>query len=178
MNIKPIVGFEGYGADEQGNIYSFKRKLPIQKKTFPNDRGYLRVTLSKNNRHVTQSVHRLLALTFIPNPDNKPQVNHIDSNRMNNKVDNLEWVTCSENVLHGWHNGRVASEKLKQSTSKRARGSNNCNSKLSEQQVMEIIELSKGNHPKYKVIAEQYGVNYVTIWKIVTGRGWKHLSRN
>lgn len=50
-------------------------------------------------------VHRLLALTFIPNPDNKPQVNHIDANTANNSLSNLEWVTCKENINHAWQNG-------------------------------------------------------------------------
>lgn len=64
----------------------------------PNSQGYCRVWLNKK----TYKVHRLVAESFIPNPDNKPQVNHIDGNKQNNCVSNLEWATASENNLHAF----------------------------------------------------------------------------
>ena len=67
--------------------------------------GYLRIDLSnERGRHVF-SVSRLVAMTFIPNPYNKPEVNHIDGNKENNLVDNLEWATRSENERHAFANG-------------------------------------------------------------------------
>lgn len=72
-------------------------------------RGYERVCLFKVNREKRYKVHRLVAITFIPNPENKPQVNHKDGNKRNNNVDNLEWVTNEENMHHsretGLHDG-------------------------------------------------------------------------
>lgn len=73
-----------------------------------NSRGYLSVTLSHNGKSYSKFVHRLVAEAFIPNPANKPQVNHIDGNRKNNTVDNLEWATQSENNLHSYRKlGRI-----------------------------------------------------------------------
>lgn len=68
-------------------------------------KGYLTVDLYKDSRRSTKRVHRLVAEAFVPNPDNKPIVNHIDGNKHNNSVGNLEWVTYAENSHHAWSTG-------------------------------------------------------------------------
>ena len=68
-------------------------------------KGYLRVRLSLNGKKATAKVHRLVAVAFVPNPDNKPQVNHKDTDKHNNTVDNLEWATNSENQIHAYKHG-------------------------------------------------------------------------
>ena len=75
-------------------------------KTWKTNRGYLKTGLSIDGICVKYSIHRLVAMAFIPNPDNKPCVNHIDSDITNNKVDNLEWVTPKENVHHSYLYGK------------------------------------------------------------------------
>ena len=85
-----------YRVEEDGSVYNIKtgRKLkPIKVNT-----GYLRVGLRINKKDTKIYIHRLIALTYIPNPDNKPQVDHIDRNRLNNNISNLRWVTCLENL--------------------------------------------------------------------------------
>ena len=70
-----------------------------------NSHGYLYVSIHKDGKQRVIQSHELIAKTFLPNPENKPQVNHIDGNKKNNKVDNLEWVTPSENLLHAFRTG-------------------------------------------------------------------------
>mgnify|MGYP003478362873 FL=1 len=69
-----------------------------------NTGGYYTVTTKKGDKIARTRLHRMIAKAFIPNPDNKPCINHKDLNRTNNSIDNLEWVTYSENIKHGYDN--------------------------------------------------------------------------
>lgn len=75
------------------------------------NQGRLMVELWKNNKKKHQLVHRLIAQAFIPNPHNKPQINHIDGNPLNNNIENLEWVTDSENKYHAHRTGLINNRK-------------------------------------------------------------------
>ena len=84
-----------------------------------NTDGYFKVNLRKNGKRKMCYVHRLIAQTFIPNPENKPEVNHIDEDKTNNKVDNLEWKWHKDNINHGTHNERSAKARTNGKLSKR-----------------------------------------------------------
>lgn len=90
-------------ANENGGTITLQSKLLKPYKGGKNN-GYLRVSLSSNNKKKIAVVHRMVAEYFIPNPDNKPMVNHKDLNRYNNHYLNLEWCTNSENMLHYYAN--------------------------------------------------------------------------
>ena len=81
--------------------------------------GYFQVVLSKNGETKTCRVHRLVAQTFIPNPENLPEVNHIDEDKTNNRVDNLEWKSHRDNCNHGTRNQRAAKAKINGKKSKK-----------------------------------------------------------
>ena len=100
---KPIKEFEKYSVDILGTIFSenYHREGYCRsiKQSFDKD-GYSRVFLRKNGKYHTKKVHRLVAQAFIDNPNNKPQINHLDGNKKNNSVVNLEWCTQGENEEH------------------------------------------------------------------------------
>lgn len=104
---KDVKGYEGlYIVSDKGNVKGLKYNKNICIQT--NWAGYKRVQLYKNNKGKKYSVHRLVAIAFIPNPHGKEQVNHIDENKGNNHVENLEWVTNLENHNHGTINARIS----------------------------------------------------------------------
>ena len=107
---KPLVGYESayeisnFGKIKSNHVINGKISNKI-KKTYIASNGYESVTLSLNNVKKMNQIHRLLALTFIPNPDNFPCVNHIDGNKLNNNLSNLEWCSYSENSKHSYSIG-------------------------------------------------------------------------
>lgn len=102
---RDIPGYEGfYQVSDLGNVRSIRFNKIRNMKSW-DSHGYRAVELCMNNNRYTVGIHRLVALTFIPNPENKPEVNHKDRNKSNNNVENLEWVTQSENVAHAYRHG-------------------------------------------------------------------------
>lgn len=108
--VRDVVGYEGlYSIDIFGNV--IKLSTNQEMKPHQNRQGYIKVSLSKDKKQKEYFVHRLIAEAFIPNPQHKDQVNHIDGNKDNNVVWNLEWVTSKENNIHAADTGLVKSGK-------------------------------------------------------------------
>lgn len=102
---KDVPGYEGlYMVSSYGNVISVaggNGRQPFKPlRMNKNNAGYYQVSLVKDSKAANVQIHRIVAIAFIPNPEHKEQVNHNDGNKLNNSVDNLEWVTRSENALH------------------------------------------------------------------------------
>ena len=98
--MKDVCNYEGlYKIDENGNVFSVRNNKFLNTTVFPNGYEYVHLCNGKAKTKLLR-VHRLVAEAFIPNPNDLPQVNHKDGNKLNNNVDNLEWVTASENQKH------------------------------------------------------------------------------
>lgn len=117
---KDVVGFEGrYQVSSHGRVRSIQTNHGRQccriKAVNPTGTvDYLYVKLFMKDKQTSHAVHRLVALAFIPNPHNKPMVNHIDGTKHHNRVENLEWVTCSENHEHAFALGLRDAEHVRQ----------------------------------------------------------------
>lgn len=135
------------------------------KKSFKRPDGYIGIQLYITKEKVKNyQLHRLIANAFIPNPDNKLYVNHIDSNRENNSLNNLEWVTFEENVKHGYELGYASNK-----------GSNNGFSVLTEEQVLEMRSKRENDNLTYQQLATQYNVSYGCVAGIIQRKNWKHI---
>ena len=135
------------------NIHNKHKRVPQ-----PNSKGYLRVMINGKNL----LVHRLVAQKYVPNPENKPQVNHIDGNKLNNNYTNLEWVTNQENRNHAIEKGlHLCGE--------------NCSwSKLKEKDVVYILQ---NPNITVKELCLKFNVARSTIDGIRKGKHWKQLKR-
>lgn len=127
-------------------------------------RGYRQICLYKTNTNrKLHRVHRLVAQAFIPNPENKPYINHIDNNPSNNCVSNLEWATPLENYNHSKKQNR------------NAKGETSGTSKLTDKDVLEIREIYKNQKPTYKHLGKMFNVSDTTAFHIVHRFSWKHI---
>ena len=177
---RPVPGYEGiYDVSSKGRIRRIHSPNGHHKETLYgilepviNRYGYHRITLSKNNIRINYSVHRLVALAFIENPNNKPFINHIDGNKVNNTVENLEWCTSGENNRHAFATGlnRYHPEFLPS-----LRGEDNPKSILTEKAVREIKELLKTKQYTQHEIGRMYGVSNYAICDIKRGKSWKEV---
>jgi hypothetical protein len=171
---KDITGFEGfYQISNFGRVKSLGgkcgsaiRKPSIRSISLTKD-GYEKVRLLKDGKDKTVRIHRLVAEAFIPNPEGKDTVNHIDGNKKNNHVSNLEWADRSEQLYHAYKLG------LKQSKV----GSNNPVAKLSDEDVREIRKTYVRQSREYGTVAlaKKYGVTNRVIGLVVSGKSYKNV---
>ncbi len=156
---KPVSGLNNrYEASNLGRIrYASSQRIAPCHMTS----GYLRFGIVRNGKHTTASVHRSVALAFLgPCPEGK-EVNHIDQDKTNNRIDNLEYITHAENVSKAYYKVLTNCPK----------GEDTYNSKLTQAQVDEIRQMLAAGVSQRK-IATRFGVSSVSICKINTGKTW------
>ena len=152
-----------YEINREGQIRNKETNRIIS--TRPDKDGYFRIVLWIDSKRKNFLVHRLIAEHFIPNSENKPQINHIDGNKQNNSISNLEWVTLSENRRHAFETGLQIGRP----------GVKHHNCKLTEKDVQEIKNLVQLKTPR-KEISKKYGIHKNHIYRITKGTRWKHLT--
>lgn len=162
---KEIEGTEGfYFVNCHGDVLSLKSGAPKILK--PHIQEYATVRIRVNgDKSKKKKVHRFVAKCFVPNPDNKLLVNHIDGNKLNNKAENLEWVTGLENAQHAKRMGLYL------------QGGDNGQAKHSNEQVIALRQFRK-DFPKVtlKDIAWAFRINYNTLLDIIYNKHWKEIQ--
>lgn len=157
---KTVKDFENYEISNFGNLRN--KTTGKFKKLSLNKEGYIRTSISNGKKTISIAVHRLVALMFIANPGNKPLVNHKDSNRSNNHVDNLEWVTSSENAKHMVMSGNHVNKN----------GTANPMSLLTESQVLEIRAFDGPSSE----LAKKFNVSSNAIDRVRVGDSYKDVG--
>ena len=155
-SIKEIPNYPDYYADNLGFIYRLTSKGLGRLGTGISTQGYHSATVSSSRQYV----HRLVAMTFLPEWDDSLQVNHKDSIRVNNNIENLEMVTAQENMRHGREVGNINNKG----------GLNGC-AKLTDEQARFI----KYSNIQVTELADRFSLCRQTITNIKSGRTWRHI---
>lgn len=168
---RKVVEFNGYMVSSDGLIKSFKKYSNGYIMSQSDDKdGYKKVTLTSNGNEYTRRVHRMMAEAFLPNPENKPTVNHKNGIKYDNRIENLEWATVSENTQHAFDNGLIGKGKYHHNSKKYEVYKDNCliacfdntfklvdSLKVSREYLHSCLKKNKLIHDVFKVInVEQF----------------------
>ena len=161
----------GYTISKIGILYDPKGNI-VHSRILQNGYAYVSVNYMGKSRkqHKLTTIHRLVAIAFIPNPENKPQVNHKNSNRQDNWVGNLEWVTRGENMQHAKNHGfldRAACFRV---------GEDRPNANYSNDQIHRVCQMLESGNYTTRDITKETGVEYKTIYSILHRNKWKFIS--
>lgn len=159
-----VVGYEKiYVVSNMGRVKRImhrKNKTNTLMTSCPNKKGYHMIRFSVNGKAHTAFLSRVVAIAHIPNPENKPEVNHLFG-KDDNRVQSLEWSTTKENIHHAWRTGLSKSKK----------GENHNNATLTEENVLDI----RASTLKPNELASIYEVNVQAIYKILSRKRWNHI---
>lgn len=170
-----VQGFPDYWIYEDGRLWSdftkrFLLEFEIGRKNKEGIKGYRAFKVCKDCFEKTYQVHRLVATHFIPNPENKPQVNHKDGNKGNNHVDNLEWVTQKENITHAWETGLI--------TTAERTGVKHSRATYTEEEVRGFcLQFQAGLKP-LDVVARAFSKEYHKVYRIWARDNWTSISKD
>lgn len=149
---KDIKGYEGeYKVSNYGRVKSLKNHKEKILKQWKNNKGYLNIALYKNKKSKMYRVHRLVALAFIPNPENLPEVNHKDEIKENNHVDNLEWCDRKYNMNYGTVRERLSKTRIENNYDYHRGADNILSKKFICVTTGEVFNCSREANEKYKI---------------------------
>lgn len=157
---RDLQGFDNYQISNLGRIYSKKKRTCLKVKKLGNS-GYYQVRLSKDGKYIYKNLHRILAETFIPNPNNYRTVNHINGNKLDNRISNLEWADdCTQQ-----HQACLLG--LKPTTQHI----------LTEEEILDVYKRHFENNESIYSIAKLYNTRKQQIAKLVKGQRYQTLFR-
>lgn len=168
VKIKSVPGYKKYFWITESGLFISKRKKQILSQQLNSDTGYLTHSTAiggRNGLKVNLRIHRLVGLAFIPNPENKPEINHIDGVKTNNHVSNLEWVTSKENSQHAVKTGLIVPKQ----------GEDQNFSKLKNAEASEIRRLHQTNKYSRKELANMFNVSPRIIGDCIKWKTYRHV---
>lgn len=167
---RPVVGWEGkYEVSNHGRVRYVGQGEPLIKSAHRDRKGYLRVGIGNHAQRGTRLVHRLVAEAFLPPAHTTQTVNHRDGDKLNNRVENLEWATVRENVQHA-----IASNLRPRAPTSRPRGEQSRSARLTEEIVLSL-RARKARGETLVQFQRELGLSYNTIQAAVSGTSWAHL---
>ena len=142
----------------------------------PNAAGRHQVNIQQGGRTLRTYRYRLVAEAFVPNPDGKPEVNHINGDPSDDRAENLEWCTREENMAHAHRLGLCGGARRGQTNA--PRGERHWGSKLTDETVLEMRRLARTDRPAAIHLGRSLGVSESTAYGVIAGRSWRHLLLN
>lgn len=177
-SLKSVVKHgDKYAVSTLGRVKNVNTGRILKPYTLPS--GYRQVTLCSSSQRKNYTVHRLVALAFIPNPDNKREVNHKDTDKQNNCISNLEWNTSSENHKHAYAHGLMKPPAPKRTKPvKEIKPKPKCRNRaeLTEQDVIKIRKLAATGEYTHEKLSIMFGVHRRTISYIVQRKTWADVG--
>ena len=166
---KDIIGYENkYLISNKGRVQN-KNTLLVLKPQKMTSGYHFNCLMGSKSIPKGMSIHRMVGYAFIPNPENKPEINHINGVKIDNRVENLEWCTRLENIRHAKKMGLIPKRIGK-------KGEDHGRSILTEKNVIYIRQFFDGKKVNKPYLANKFGVSVPTIKAVLTRRNWKHLN--
>lgn len=173
-NWKIIEEFPNYLISNYGNIKTLKT---LENRTTHINSGYELIVFNVGEKRYSRLVHRLVAIAFVPNSENKPCVNHLNGIKTDNRAVNLEWATYKENTDHAIKTGLIDHSKRKNPSHKiYPRDGDHKLTKLTKEEVVEMRELYATGNYVLRELSEKFGVSISVVWRVVNNKTWKCIN--
>ena len=171
---KVIEEFPEVLISNKGNVKSLSTLR--NRKTHINS-GYELIVFENNTGRYSRLIHRLVAQSFIPNPENKPCVNHLNGIKTDNRAANLEWVTYKENIEHAVKTGLIDYSKRKNPRHKiYPKDGDHKLTKSTKEEVIEMRKMYDTGDYVLRELSEKFEISISVVWKIVNRKTWKHID--